>query len=315
MEGRCIRFAKVMAAFLAAVMATGSLAGCGGGEPAGQAEASVEYEDKTYGGLSFVLPIGWDLNGAHEEWMEYSGPDGGKCLVGAFLLENGYEAEPEEVVESFIEGFNTSKTVVVDGDLEPVDSGYPTFVAGVSGGYKGEEHAGKIKFLCSGGKLFAIVISFPKDEGDDLGEVVDKVIDSASVDEPAEIRFASKNDVDPKEAEDAEGGEAAAAEELGSYYAPTAGQSNALKLAKSYLDTMAFSHDGLVEQLEYEQFSHEDAVWAADSCGADWMAQAAAMAKDYLRVSAFSRGELIDQLLYSGFTREQAEHGADSVGL
>lgn len=50
MEGRCIRFAKVMAAFLAAVMATGSLAGCGGGEPAGQAEASVEYEDKTYGG-------------------------------------------------------------------------------------------------------------------------------------------------------------------------------------------------------------------------------------------------------------------------
>ncbi len=31
-----------------------------------------------------------------------------------------------------------------------------------------------------------------------------------------------------------------------------------------------FSRDGLVGQLEYEQFSSEDAAYGADNAGADW---------------------------------------------
>lgn len=38
---------------------------------------------------------------------------------------------------------------------------------------------------------------------------------------------------------------------------------------------MPFSYTGLIEQLEYEQYSHDDAVYAADNCGADWNEQAA----------------------------------------
>ena len=47
---------------------------------------------------------------------------------------------------------------------------------------------------------------------------------------------------------------------------------------------MAFSYSGLVEQLEFEQYSHDDAVYAADNCGADWNKQAAKSAKNYLVV-------------------------------
>lgn len=92
-------------------------------------------------------------------------------------------------------------------------------------------------------------------------------------------------------------------------------QQNALRSAKSYLDVMPFSYTGLIEQLEYEQYSTEDATYAADNCGANWNTQAEKSAESYIELMPFSRGELIDQLIYEGFTEEQAAHGADYVGL
>ena len=95
----------------------------------------------------------------------------------------------------------------------------------------------------------------------------------------------------------------------------TVSQKNAVRKAKSYISTSAFSHDGLVAQLEYEQFSNADAIYGADNSGADWNEQAAKKAKSYMDTSSFSRGSLISQLEYEKFTPEQAAHGADSVGL
>lgn len=95
----------------------------------------------------------------------------------------------------------------------------------------------------------------------------------------------------------------------------TISQKNALKKAKSYLGYTAFSHDGLVAQLEYEKFSHSDAVYGADNSGADWNEQAAKKAKSYMDYSAFSRGSLIEQLKFDKFSQTQAEYGADAVGL
>lgn len=94
----------------------------------------------------------------------------------------------------------------------------------------------------------------------------------------------------------------------------TTGQKNALSKAADYLNYTAFSYGGLITQLEYEQFSTEDATYAADNCGADWNEQAAIKAQQYLDYSSFSRGSLIDQLKYEGFTQAQAEHGASAVG-
>lgn len=78
---------------------------------------------------------------------------------------------------------------------------------------------------------------------------------------------------------------------------------------------MPFSHDGLVEQLEYEGYPHEDAVYAADNCGANWNEQAAKSAEQYLDTMSFSRSGLIEQLEYEGFTNEQAVYGVDKAGL
>lgn len=89
---------------------------------------------------------------------------------------------------------------------------------------------------------------------------------------------------------------------------------NALSKARDYLDYSAFSYNGLINQLEYEQFSAESATYAADNCGADWNEQAAKKAQDYLDFSSFSRQSLIDQLVYDGFAQEQAEYGVTAVG-
>jgi hypothetical protein len=97
--------------------------------------------------------------------------------------------------------------------------------------------------------------------------------------------------------------------------AVTVSQKNALNKAKSYISYTAFSHDGLVDQLVYEQFSATDATYGADNVGANWNEQAAKKAKSYMSYSSFSRGSLIDQLEYDKFTSDQAAYGANAVGL
>ena len=92
------------------------------------------------------------------------------------------------------------------------------------------------------------------------------------------------------------------------------GNHKAVERAQQYLRTTSFSHDGLVSQLEYEGFSHEDAVYGADACGADWNEQAALKAKQYLQTTAFSEKGLIEQLVYEEFTQSQAEYGVSVCG-
>ena len=94
----------------------------------------------------------------------------------------------------------------------------------------------------------------------------------------------------------------------------TMGERNALESARQYLNSMAFSYSGLIEQLEYEGYSNSEATYAADNCGADWYEQAALSAKEYLDAMPFSRQGLIEQLEYEGFTYEQAVYAAEQNG-
>ena len=127
----------------------------------------------------------------------------------------------------------------------------------------------------------------------------------------------SKNEIDKENEEPLENKEEQQTEESKeseSMSAITTGQRNALKSAKDYLSFTAFSYEGLIDQLEYEKYSHEDAVYAADNCGADWNEQALKSAKGYLSMTAFSYSGLIEQLEYEKFTKEQATYGADNCG-
>ena len=94
----------------------------------------------------------------------------------------------------------------------------------------------------------------------------------------------------------------------------TMGQKNALAAAQSYIKHSSFSYSDLIEQLEYSGYTHEEAVYGADNCGADWMQEALDNAKSYIQHSDFSYSDLIEQLEYSGYTHEEAVYGADNCG-
>ncbi|SDM21015.1 Host cell surface-exposed lipoprotein [Kandleria vitulina] len=92
----------------------------------------------------------------------------------------------------------------------------------------------------------------------------------------------------------------------------SAGQRNALARAKSYLDLMAFSKQGLKDQLVFDGFSNSDAQFAVDHCGANWYEQAARSAREYAKY-AYSRNDLIEQLVYIKFTNDQAVYGVNRL--
>lgn len=95
----------------------------------------------------------------------------------------------------------------------------------------------------------------------------------------------------------------------------TVSQQNAVAQAENYLSVMAFSRQGLIDQLVFEEYPEEDATLAVDSLDVDWNEQAARKAQEYLDAGSFSRQGLIDQLIFEGFTDEEAEYGVDQVGL
>ncbi|MEO9324047.1 Ltp family lipoprotein [Nocardioides sp. C4-1] len=93
----------------------------------------------------------------------------------------------------------------------------------------------------------------------------------------------------------------------------TSGMQNAIDSAENYLDFSAFSRSGLIDQLEFEDYSTDDATFAVDYLDVDWNEQAAKSAENYLSFSSFSRQGLIDQLVFEGFTYEQAEYGVSKA--
>lgn len=93
----------------------------------------------------------------------------------------------------------------------------------------------------------------------------------------------------------------------------TIGERNALRAAKNYLQSMGFSRKGLIEQLEFEGYTHNEAIYAVDNCGANWNAQAVRVAKNYLNIMPFSRKELLEQLEFEGFTNEEANYGVEQA--
>jgi hypothetical protein len=90
-------------------------------------------------------------------------------------------------------------------------------------------------------------------------------------------------------------------------------QQNAVQQAKQYLGYTSFSRLGLIQQLEYDDFSTADSTYAVDSLNVDWNAQAVQQAKQYLGYTSFSRQGLIEQLEYDNFTPSQAAYGVSVV--
>lgn len=87
----------------------------------------------------------------------------------------------------------------------------------------------------------------------------------------------------------------------------------ALSRASECLRYNSYSRSGLIERLESDGFTAQEAAYAAENCGADWAEQALRSGKSYLNSSAFSHNGLIGQLEYEGFTNGEAAYAADTL--
>lgn len=95
----------------------------------------------------------------------------------------------------------------------------------------------------------------------------------------------------------------------------TVNQRNAIRKAETYLRVLPFSRSGLIDQLKYDGFETEDAIFGVDNVGANWIEQAELKAIQYLNLMAFSRSGLIKQLEYEGFTNSEATAGVDNADV
>lgn len=90
----------------------------------------------------------------------------------------------------------------------------------------------------------------------------------------------------------------------------TTSKDAALESAKIEIICLSYSYSGLIEQLELNGYTHEDSVYAADNCGANWNEEALETAKIY----GFSnQQDTIDVLKKSGFTDEQINYAVSKL--
>lgn len=288
-------------------------------------ESTIAFElDKevSFDGVTALIDSRWKETTAPKEYeVKYSVmTDDGNFAISTIEIR-GYLNGETASVDTFkdVWGYQTDYAIIDEWD---VGTNKMTIFAGDN---KNGNWASYLIGYSPDNKGFSIFFSLGEYGVKDKGYINDsnkrQILDfykqvkwepSRTVFDSFDLYQANKADVASRDESSSENTSTTANEGMAS---ATISQANALKMAKQYLDYTAFSYSGLIEQLVYEKFSREDAVYAADNCGANWNIQAEKKAEEYMDYSAFSREGLIDQLEYEGFTPEQAEYGAASVGL
>ena len=304
-------------ALLATVLSL-MLAGCSfisESEPTPEPEAPAQEETavapvKTgvivdYGNLSIIVP---------EEWGITDLGAGGMYIYPSYygLLFIAEDTTPTQGID------NADYYADIIADIEAsgmfsVDDSFDRFWVGQADVFRsaysystGEANLeGWMEIVFYGGRAYRVMFAVSEDivssKESEILEVLDslEVHDYAPLTDPY-VASAPESEVAPEPEQGADGA--------------TPSQANALATANSYLNFIPFSRTGLIEQLQYEGYSYDDAVYAVDHCGADWMAQAEGKARSYVNSIPFSRAGLIEQLEYEGFTFEEAVYGADHCG-
>lgn len=303
------------------------LVGCGGTSPDTtqsadtSADTTVEsaVSSESIGDYTFSVPSTWTKEGD----CFYIGDVGAVPYMYvvqdeftiADLLEN-----PDDFIDGVLENFDDSK---LSSGLSPVSydyaDGYAFSFTGKVHGYDTDNvftffdnPSGGLVSLCLMEEGFEYlpqyydVLNTVKTDAPILEE--QPVEEEHSSDTPAADEVPAEEPAEKPAEEKHEEPEEKTEEESPSV---STGERNALSKAKDYLSFSPFSYSGLIKQLEFEGFSHDEAVYGADHCGADWEAQAVEKAKSYLDFSAFSYSGLIEQLEFEGYTHEEATHGAD----
>ena len=269
------------------------------------------------GPFSISVPESWEGISDPGEAVTPESPYEKKPSVGGIMQFSAegdidFSDDGESRVDVAIENLKDKGTEITSGPKKGLLSSAVTYSADIEREQEGEACKGFVEFIISGHSMCTILVCVPADAFDGgYNAVLEKVADSIAVDRSSEPLGVEESDSEkkemPAEQDEPEGNPS-------SEPAMTESQANALQSALSYVSIMDFSYSGLIDQLEDEGYSTEDATFAVDNCGADWNEEALGSAKSYIDLMAFSYSGLIDQLEYEGFTAEQAKYGADNCG-
>ncbi len=319
---------------LAAILAV-TLVGCGGSnqaepqpEPAQEttieqnkepkfetAPKAPEYGDSaTIGALTVSFPDGWKTADAGEGNL-YVYPDYGGMMYIVESTFSTYVDDTEDAFDQITAGMENDGVFDVEDEHTSFRvSSLDAYRAKMYGTVESTKFAGWVEIVFYENKACTVIFLVAEEDFAEKSDEIISILDTITIDTSASNSGGSKTSTGSSSKSTESQPAPAPSAPAPSNDSPTVSQANALERAQSYLSFMPFSREGLIEQMEYEEFSHDDAVYAVDHCGADWMAQAVAKAKSYLDVTAFSYTGLIEQLEYEGFTHEEAVHGADSCG-
>lgn len=289
-----------------------------------QTEFSDEFESVQMGSVTCQIPA---------DWVCVSQEDDGKKMIWQYTTsEDERQQQMIGIIIGTLEGNSFNTKAAAQYMLEKAftdtyneENGYRDILCetytgctnpaihGKSTSNKGTVNESYYVMASSGKEL--IMISYNRASGavGDYSSLFTKVVNSMEF--PAFDDEAGSAPSVPTKPDTASAEQNSAATEKPTPSASaTSGERNALDKAGDYLRYSAFSYSGLVEQLEYEGYSHAEATYAADHCGADWKEQALKKAQSYLDYSAFSYKGLVEQLEYEGFTSSEASYGADNCG-
>lgn len=245
------------------------------------------------GSMSLTVPGTWRVKDAENGKFMY--PDFGG-LVYAIAAVSGPEEDEVKNVLDFVGGMVDAGDIVIGEYKITSDSSGNIYRFDASGDFGTGPMTGKVDIALRGNETYAVIGMFPEECTANERYMLDGVLESAKY--PATPDTSVEDSAHEPQSE-----------------GPTLSQRNARDAATNYLSIMSFSFAGLVEQLMYEGYSEDDAIYGASNCGADWDAQAQKAARQYLDIMPFSHSGLVDQLVHDGYTSEQAEAAVTAVGL
>ncbi len=309
-------------AFLALAMSVLlSLAGCSSPSSQGldskvgaEATKQVSVQIGTTNEVTLDIPETWSVDTSNNYATITPDDFDGIIQLGVNLSPMSVLTSDEELLADWQETDTTVtgewKKISDEDDVAPMYES-PAKMEG------GKNAKGVVRVAISGNDAISVSAYAAGADWEGAEDEIKEVVDTFKVTDPQAPNYAdSASDYEAAPVETPESAQGSPtpddASNLG--YTPSLSQQNALSSARSYLNYTAFSHAGLIDQLEFEGYSTEDATWAADNCGADWNAQALSSARKYLDYSSFSYTGLIDQLEFEGYTTEQATYGVDNCG-
>lgn len=285
--------------------------GACGTQTAKQGSAQVVSEPTqtvTKSNLSIDIPLDWNVEYKDGSETPTITPDDfdGMMIVGATVKPLSAFADADEAFDHWLEvdTFSDKETAV---DLTTGDVPMRRYSIHED---SGKEAKGFSQVALSGDEAVGIFFICAGSEYEAHADEMKQIMDTIEIVNPEKPRFS--NGSTGQSIGTTPGASSAAPQQQST--GTTSSQANALDSALAYISRMAFSYSGLIDQLEFEGYSTEDATFAADNCGADWNAEALESATKYVDTMGFSYTGLIDQLEFEGYTAEQATYGADNCG-